>query len=139
MKKQRSTTNPKSPPPTTRAKTTTTTKKKPKSSGCSRKVKAEIAAPASAEDVKFEEDQKIRNDEREFVKAEELGIAEWEDFEWPQLFLNGGFDEQMSWGTCWFPPWDMEFIDDVVWEDDIWDLKQIKNVPSSPLPLPSPP
>lgn len=58
--------------------------------------------------------------------------------EWPCSWA--AVDEQMSWGTCWSPSWDMEFIDgetfhalydDVVWEDDIWDLKDIKNVPSS--------
>ncbi|XP_019240611.1 PREDICTED: uncharacterized protein LOC109220607 [Nicotiana attenuata] len=47
-------------------------------------------------------------------------------------------DEQMSWGTCWSPVWDVEFMgeaynnlyNDVLWDDDIWNLQAIKEVPS---------
>ncbi|KAF7808881.1 ribonuclease h protein [Senna tora] len=34
-------------------------------------------------------------------------------------------DEEMPWGSIWLPLWDMDFTffyNDVVWDDDIWDL-----------------
>lgn len=48
-------------------------------------------------------------------------------------WLIGGLDEVMSWGSVWLPFWDVEFISqnydalfsDVVWDDDIWNLKSI--------------
>ncbi|CAL5419172.1 unnamed protein product [Camellia sinensis] len=54
----------------------------------------------------------------------------------PQLWSVA--DEQMSWGSFWCPSWDMECLgeaynalySDVVWDDDIWDLKGIKEVPN---------
>ncbi|XP_027367142.1 uncharacterized protein LOC113873288 [Abrus precatorius] len=59
----------------------------------------------------------------------------WEEY---MPWLGGVVDEQMSWGSTWFPGWDMDFLgeafgalySDVVWDDDIWNLnKQI------PIPL----
>lgn len=45
-------------------------------------------------------------------------------------------DEQMSWGSVWFSFWEQEndnchamFYSDVLEEDDIWDLRSIKQVP----------
>lgn len=47
-------------------------------------------------------------------------------------------DEQMSWGSTWFPGWDMDFMmgeafnslySDVVWDDDIWNLKNEIPIP----------
>ena len=45
-------------------------------------------------------------------------------------------DEQMSWGSVWFSFWEQEndnshamFYNDVLEEDDIWDLRSIKQVP----------
>ncbi|MBA0607790.1 hypothetical protein Godav_020054, partial [Gossypium davidsonii] len=42
-------------------------------------------------------------------------------------------DEQMSWASIWSPFWDVDFVDmaygalfnDVAWDDDIWDLKNV--------------
>lgn len=46
-------------------------------------------------------------------------------------------DEQMSWGSTWFPWWDMDFMgeafnalySDVVWDDDIWNLNNEIPIP----------
>lgn len=63
-------------------------------------------------------------------------VVEWE--EWG-LWSSSVVDEQMSWGTCWCPLWDMELMDeayvnelygDVVWDEDIWDLKAINHIPN---------
>ncbi|XP_010521009.1 PREDICTED: uncharacterized protein LOC104800008 [Tarenaya hassleriana] len=54
------------------------------------------------------------------------------------LGLKGAdVDEQMSWGAVWLPFWDVEFVgrnygvlfDDVVWDDDIWNLRTVTEVP----------
>lgn len=51
---------------------------------------------------------------------------------------SGIVDEQMSWGSTWFPGWDMDFMmseafnslySDVVWDDDIWNLKNEIPIP----------
>lgn len=72
------------------------------------------------------------------VAAMDIVLMEWE--EWcscSTAWMVG--DEQMSWGTCWCPLWDVEFLgkaayedmyNDVVWDDDIWDLKSIKHIPN---------
>ncbi|KAK2998798.1 hypothetical protein RJ639_024504, partial [Escallonia herrerae] len=54
--------------------------------------------------------------------------------EWPWLWWKGVVDEQMSWGILWCPFWDMDFLGeaydaDVVWDDDIWGLKGITEIP----------
>lgn len=46
-------------------------------------------------------------------------------------------DEQMSWASIWSPFWDVDFVDmaygalfnDVAWDDDIWDLKNVMVIP----------
>ncbi|KAJ0095259.1 hypothetical protein Patl1_14966 [Pistacia atlantica] len=56
--------------------------------------------------------------------------------EWP--WLKGVVDEQMSWGYYCLPNWGVEFMaeaynalfSDVVWDDDIWNLKSIKAIPN---------
>ncbi|GLU04742.1 hypothetical protein SLE2022_218740 [Rubroshorea leprosula] len=61
-------------------------------------------------------------------------VVGWEEW-WP--WLSGVADEQMSWGCVWSPLWDMDFVDtvyddlfsDVVWDDDIWNLRSINEVP----------
>ncbi|GKV46556.1 hypothetical protein SLEP1_g53529 [Rubroshorea leprosula] len=61
-------------------------------------------------------------------------VVRWEEW-WP--WLSGVADEQMSWGCVWSPFWDVNFVDcayndlfsDVVWDDDIWNLKNINEVP----------
>ncbi|KAK7280478.1 hypothetical protein RJT34_25542 [Clitoria ternatea] len=58
----------------------------------------------------------------------------WEEY---MPWLGGVVDEQMSWGSTWFPGWDMDFMgesfsalyNDVVWDDDIWNL-------NSQIPIP---
>jgi len=59
----------------------------------------------------------------------------WEEY---MPWLGGVVDEQMSWGSTWFPGWDMDFIgeafnnalyNDVVWDDDIWNLKNQIPIP----------
>ena len=59
----------------------------------------------------------------------------WEEFSWPSPWLG---DEQMCWGSVWLPVWDMDFIgdafsflyNDVVWDDDIWNLRKEIPIPS---------
>ncbi|KAL5553169.1 hypothetical protein UlMin_040570 [Ulmus minor] len=69
------------------------------------------------------------------VAAESVGIG-WDVQEnwWP--WLGGLVDEQMSWGSIWLPFWDVEFMgeayhslfSDVMWDDDIWGIRGIKEV-----------
>ncbi|KAJ6718765.1 hypothetical protein OIU79_006602 [Salix purpurea] len=59
----------------------------------------------------------------------------WED-QWP--WFRGAVDEQMSWGSVWLPFCDVDYMgeacqemfSDVVWEDDIWNLKGIDKIPN---------
>ncbi|XP_009608095.1 uncharacterized protein [Nicotiana tomentosiformis] len=111
--------------------------------GNTNKKKAKRGVEKQSEEVKTEAEERNRNDSEKSVVAEpaEL-IAEcdyWINNEWLCLWSSDNMvDEQMSWGTCWSPVWDMEFIgeayinlyNDVLWDDDIWDLKAIKEVPS---------
>ncbi|KAL2546429.1 uncharacterized protein Fot_15682 [Forsythia ovata] len=75
--------------------------------------------------VKAVEERK-EGTESEVPTAEKM--MEWN--EWGSLW--SAVDEQMSWATCWCPFWDMELMgdanynelySDVLWDDDIWDLK----------------
>lgn len=58
----------------------------------------------------------------------------WDD-QWP--WYRGIVDEQMSWGSIWLPFWDVDYMgeayremfSDVVWDDDIWNLKGIDKIP----------
>ena len=58
----------------------------------------------------------------------------WEEY---MPWLGSVVDEQMSWGSTWFPGWDMDFMgeafsalySDVVWDDDIWNLKKEIPIP----------
>lgn len=61
----------------------------------------------------------------------------WEEY---MPWLGGVVDEQMSWSSTWFPAWDMDFMgereafnalcsDDVVWDYDIWNLKNQIPIP----------
>ncbi|KAK9277212.1 hypothetical protein L1049_006751 [Liquidambar formosana] len=69
----------------------------------------------------------------EVATATEIG-KEWEEWPWS----SGMVDEQMSWGSCWLPHWGVEFMGDaynvlygdVAWDDDIWDLKGVKEIPN---------
>lgn len=94
-----------------------------------------------SEEVKIEEEHRENNGGGDVVKEVEL-MGECDNWinEWLCSWSNDNVvvDEQMSWGTCWSPVWDMEFLgeayinlyNDVLWDDDVWDLKAIKEVPS---------
>lgn len=68
------------------------------------------------------------------------GLTHWEEYyyngNWP--WTCGFVDEQMSWGSVWLPIWDMDFMgeafdalySDVVWDDDIWNLRNQIPIPS---------
>ncbi|PSR88279.1 Mucin-3A like [Actinidia chinensis var. chinensis] len=91
-----------------------------------RRSKREVAAEA--------EERKVVEERRECWAEAEAVVVYWE--EWPGWW--SGVDEQMSWGTFWCPSWDIEYLgeaynalySDVVWDDDIWHLKEIKDVPN---------
>ncbi|KAL3510785.1 hypothetical protein ACH5RR_030186 [Cinchona calisaya] len=91
--------------------------------------------------IELEKNKRDYNDNREFVeKAKEVVILmEWD--EWPCLLC--AVVEQLSWGTCYWSPFrDMNLMgetshdafhsDHVVWDDNIWDLKDIEDF-NSPL------
>ncbi|KAK5841949.1 hypothetical protein PVK06_004275 [Gossypium arboreum] len=80
----------------------------------------------------------VRNKSRRGLDADEGEVALcsmqstlvwWE--EWAYV------DEQMSWASIWSPFWDVDFVDmaygalfnDVAWDDDIWDLKNVTVIP----------
>lgn len=83
--------------------------------------------------VVVEEERREGRDLSGFAVAEhEMG---WEEF---CPWLGGAVDEQMSWGSLWLPFWDVEFMceanysaffGDVAWEDDIWNVRGIMEVP----------
>ncbi|GAA0184398.1 hypothetical protein LIER_31686 [Lithospermum erythrorhizon] len=91
--------------------------------------------------VKEEDTWKIVEERREcdVQWCNDNGQALLEDIngQWEESSFSWKFDdvEQMPyWCTSWCPLWDVECMadlyNDVVWEDDIWDLKATKNVPS---------
>ncbi|KAK1374590.1 hypothetical protein POM88_030783 [Heracleum sosnowskyi] len=75
------------------------------------------------------------------VAAMDIVLTEWEEWcsssswSWSWSWMVG--DEQMCWDACWCPFWDVELMgkvyedmyNDVVWDDDIWDLKCINQIP----------
>ncbi|KAL6350964.1 hypothetical protein AAG906_031550 [Vitis piasezkii] len=85
------------------------------------------------EEVGKVEDEK--RDDRESMAVALESVVAWEEEPW---LSSGVVDEQMSWGLLWFPCWDMEFMgdaysqlySDVVWEDDVWNLKSITEIPN---------
>ncbi|XP_054801030.1 uncharacterized protein LOC129305118 [Prosopis cineraria] len=99
---------------------------------------AEMASMVKKKKAKSTEadDQKMRNEEEEKEgkqKVEEnvLGWPSWDDDHdyWP--WIGDFVDEQMSWGSVWIPFLDEAFgalYGDVVWDDDIWNLK--KEIPN---------
>ncbi|KAJ8548304.1 hypothetical protein K7X08_030773 [Anisodus acutangulus] len=102
------------------------------------KKKAKRVVEKQSEEVKTEEEQRKNNGGGNVVKEVEL-VADQCDNNWISEWLCSWnmVDEQMSWGTCWSPIWDMELLGeayvnlykDVLWDDDVWDLKAIKEVP----------
>lgn len=45
----------------------------------------------------------------------------------------GGVEEEITWSSVWLPFWDVEFVgrnygvlfNDVVWDDDIWNIQNL--------------
>lgn len=81
-----------------------------------------------------EERRELGRDQPGFAVADyEMG---WEE-EYYCPWLGGAVDEQMSWGSLWLPFWDVEFMcedysaffGDVAWDDDIWNVRGIMEVP----------
>nr|DAD35354.1 TPA_asm: hypothetical protein HUJ06_005994 [Nelumbo nucifera] len=58
------------------------------------------------------------------------GAMGWdEDLPW----FSSLVEEQALWGWLWFPEWETEFYavqNELVWDDDIWQLKDIKEIPN---------
>ncbi|KAK7269765.1 hypothetical protein RIF29_22500 [Crotalaria pallida] len=90
--------------------------------------------------VKSIVDQEEKEEERKEIKGEDEQVVAGDNnnnndnamgwnFEEHMPWLGGVVDEQMSWGSTWFPWWDMDFngdafsslYNDVVWDDDIWN------------------
>jgi hypothetical protein len=85
---------------------------------------------------KKEGEQKVEKEERKESSEGTTTIREGMNWNWEEYmpWLGGVVDEQMSWGSTWFPGWDMDFIgeafnNDVVWDDDIWNLKNQIPIP----------
>ncbi|XP_022882305.1 uncharacterized protein LOC111399276 [Olea europaea var. sylvestris] len=86
-----------------------------------------VAMSKEAAGKPMEDQKELEAKESNMTAVEDM--MEWD--EWGSLWSE--VDEQMSWATCWCPFWDMEFIgdayselySDVLWDDDIWDLKGI--------------
>ncbi|CAN8243927.1 unnamed protein product [Cochlearia groenlandica] len=79
------------------------------------------------EEVKEEEDSSSL-----VVAAMAVAVAAAVDEE-EKLWCGGHVVEEMTWSTVWLPFWDVEFVgrnynvlfSDVVWDDDIWNLKNL--------------
>ncbi|KAF7827815.1 uncharacterized protein G2W53_018979 [Senna tora] len=84
--------------------------------------------------VKKEEKRESRDFGSEFGSAEKDSGRVWST--WEELYSSWAWqsnvvDEQMSWGSVWLPVWDLDIVgeafdalySDVVWDDDIWDLR----------------
>lgn len=108
-----------------------------------RNVCAAAAAPPKAEDttmVKNINKRDVEEVEEEIKNGVESApaVAEnWLDWdELPLMLTREVVDEQMSWGYFSLPIWGVEaygsLFGDVVWGDDIWNLKSIKKVPANP-------
>lgn len=85
--------------------------------------------------VKEEEVEEEKGDGGGSMAVVLQSVLAWEEEPW---VASGVVDEQMSWGLLWHPGWDMELMgeaynqlySDVVWEDDVWNLKSITEIPN---------
>ncbi|KAG8500639.1 hypothetical protein CXB51_004184 [Gossypium anomalum] len=68
----------------------------------------------------------------------EVAVENWCGWEERAWWLRGGaMDELMPWGCFWSPFWGVDYVDfayteifsDVAWDDDIWNLKTIVEIP----------
>ncbi|MCD7473139.1 hypothetical protein HAX54_014765 [Datura stramonium] len=104
------------------------------------KKKAKGVVEKQSEEVKIKEEQRENCGGNAVKEVELLGdqCDNWINELLCSWSNDNVVDEQMSWGTCWSPVWDMEFLgeayinlyNDVLWDDDVWDLKAIKEVPT---------
>lgn len=110
---------------------------------------AEMAATATAKKKK-QSNQKVNGlvnveeEQKKMMKKMEVAMGceennnnvsglgnDWDENYWAN-WIGDFVDEQMSWGSVWFPFWDMDFsgdafgalYGDVVLDDDIWNLKE---------------
>ncbi|KAF5468566.1 hypothetical protein F2P56_012709 [Juglans regia] len=98
------------------------------------KKKAKREVEIKEEDVGEQRRKGSDDSASRFVAAAPENVMGWEEY---CPWLGGAVDEQMSWGSFWLPFWDVEFIceayttffGDVVWDDDIWNVMGIKEVP----------
>ncbi|OIW12934.1 hypothetical protein TanjilG_15854 [Lupinus angustifolius] len=80
-------------------------------------------------EVKVEEERiEIKREVEQWVGDNNGMVWNWEEC---MPWLGGVVDEQMSWGSTWFPWWDMDFDGEAfsslysdVWDDDIWNLNK---------------
>ncbi|CAL0316426.1 unnamed protein product [Lupinus luteus] len=77
---------------------------------------------------------KVEDERNESKREVEQGVGDnnvvW-NLEEYMPWLGGVVDEQMSWGSTWFPWWDIDFNGEAfsslysdVWVDDIWNLNK---------------
>ncbi|KAJ4960917.1 hypothetical protein NE237_020827 [Protea cynaroides] len=65
-------------------------------------------------------------------------LLERED--WPKFCTDDLLEEKMLWGSLWFPCSEERYssmdglclLDEIIWEDDLWNLKAIKEIPTKP-------
>lgn len=104
---------------------------------------AAAAAATKAEDTTMVEKinksdvEKVEEDVEKRDESTPAVEENWLDWDELSLMLTRGFvDEQMSWGYFSLPIWGVEaygsFLSDAVWDDDIWNLKSIKDAPANP-------
>lgn len=114
----------------------------------------DVAAILGKKKVKKEGEQKVVKEEGERKESRDMLVGEslqhqgardgaimgwnWEDNNMLWLGVGGVVDEQMSWGSTWLPGWDMDLLggeaftalyNDVVWDDDIWNLNHQIPIP----------
>ncbi|CAI8605108.1 unnamed protein product [Vicia faba] len=129
--------NPKNPPPNVEDVVATMEKKKgKKEEGDEQKVSAVME---KNKEIFIKEMGEETSTIREGVNSN--NVMSWNNREeYMPSWLGGStiVDEQMSWGSTWFPGWDMDFMmgeafnslySDVVWDDDIWNLKNEIPIP----------
>ncbi|KAL1223292.1 hypothetical protein V5N11_010868 [Cardamine amara subsp. amara] len=87
-----------------------------------------------------ETDQSLATAAMEVAVAAAAAKAAEEEEQW----WGGGVEEEMTWSTVWLPFWDVEFVgrnysvlfSDVVWDDDIWNLKDLTHDSSESFSFP---
>ncbi|KAK7279114.1 hypothetical protein RJT34_24158 [Clitoria ternatea] len=100
-----------------------------------------VAVATANKKAKIETEKKVEVEEPRKEKVHQGakdGVVMGLNWEEHMPWVGGLVDEQMSWAFAWFPWWDMDFMSeadfstlfsDIVWEDDIWDLKNKIPIP----------